>query len=284
MELNASASLNSDILIIVGILTVSAFGALIAALAIRSKRFSFVKSHSNALSQLEIENEKLESKLDRTLNRQCKIPPRCLKSKRQFDQFDPRKTICKIIYDDFDKYTGLIHTARENETNYRDYRQKLTAILENDTAPEDLPRFFFSSSQYQSIEKELFDKETHQPAPLTMTLKWQYTSPKGRNSYQDSMRFNLKELSELLEKVKKQSDYKQSAAYQRALMTKSLRYKILKRDGYRCQLCGRRAVDGHDVLLEVDHKIPVSQGGQTVEENLWTLCWDCNRGKRAKPL
>lgn len=57
MELNASASLNSDILIIVGILAVSALGALIAALAIRSKRYSFVKSHSNALSQLEIENE-----------------------------------------------------------------------------------------------------------------------------------------------------------------------------------------------------------------------------------
>lgn len=284
MELDANASLNLGIPITVCILIISALGALIAALIIRNKRYSFVKSHSDALSQLEIENEKLESKLDRTLNRQCKIPPRCLKSKRQFDRFDPKKTICKIIYDDFDKYTGLIHVARENETNYRDYRQKLTTILENNTTPENLPRFFFSNSQYQSIEKELFDKETHQAAPFAIALKWHYTSPKGRNSYQDSTRFNLEELTELLEKVKRQSDYEQSAAYQRALMTQSLRHKILKRDGYRCQLCGRQAIDGHDVRLEVDHKIPVSQGGQTVEENLWTLCWDCNRGKGAKPL
>lgn len=56
------------------------------------------------------------------------------------------------------------------------------------------------------------------------------------------------------------------------------RFRILKRDGYRCQLCGRTAQDG--VTLEIDHKHPRAKGGTDDEANLWTLCWDCNRGNR----
>lgn len=56
-----------------------------------------------------------------------------------------------------------------------------------------------------------------------------------------------------------------------------LRFQILKRDGYRCQLCGRSAQDG--ISLEVDHRMPRAQGGSNDSDNLWTLCWECNRGK-----
>lgn len=59
----------------------------------------------------------------------------------------------------------------------------------------------------------------------------------------------------------------------------SLRFKVLERDKYRCVRCGATA---NDRKLEVDHKIPVSQGGNDSLDNLQTLCWDCNRGKRNK--
>lgn len=62
----------------------------------------------------------------------------------------------------------------------------------------------------------------------------------------------------------------------------TLRFRIFKRDGYRCQLCGRSAADG--VTLEVDHKIPRAKGGGNHPTNLWTLCFDCNRGKRDADL
>lgn len=61
-----------------------------------------------------------------------------------------------------------------------------------------------------------------------------------------------------------------------------LRFTILKRDGYRCQLCGRDARDG--IKLEVDHKVARSKGGSDNPINLWTLCFDCNRGKRDADL
>ena len=60
-------------------------------------------------------------------------------------------------------------------------------------------------------------------------------------------------------------------------LSKKERFKILKRDNFRCQLCGRSADDG--TVLHVDHKIPKAKGGSNQRENLWTLCADCNLGK-----
>ena len=57
----------------------------------------------------------------------------------------------------------------------------------------------------------------------------------------------------------------------------SRRFEILKRDGFKCQLCGISREDG--AQLEVDHRIPVTKGGSNDDHNLWTLCFDCNRGK-----
>lgn len=68
----------------------------------------------------------------------------------------------------------------------------------------------------------------------------------------------------------------------RQRMSLRLRFQILKRDAYRCQICGRSAQDG--ITLEVDHKIAVVKGGRDIPANLWTLCFDCNRGKRDASL
>jgi 5-methylcytosine-specific restriction endonuclease McrA len=61
------------------------------------------------------------------------------------------------------------------------------------------------------------------------------------------------------------------------LRSSGLRYTILKRDGFRCVLCG---VTAETSLLEIDHIIPVVRGGGTDETNLRTLCHICNTGKR----
>jgi hypothetical protein len=60
----------------------------------------------------------------------------------------------------------------------------------------------------------------------------------------------------------------------------SLRFEILKRDDYRCQMCGVTAKDG--ATLEIDHIHPVSRGGTNEPDNLQVLCRDCNAGKGAQ--
>lgn len=63
----------------------------------------------------------------------------------------------------------------------------------------------------------------------------------------------------------------------------ALRFAIFKRDKYRCQICGRN-VQEHGVVLEVDHRVPRAKGGTDDPANLWTLCFDCNRGKSDSDL
>ena len=46
-----------------------------------------------------------------------------------------------------------------------------------------------------------------------------------------------------------------------------------------CQYCGQSAPD---VVLEVDHIVPVAEGGDNDIMNLITSCRDCNRGKVRK--
>jgi len=55
------------------------------------------------------------------------------------------------------------------------------------------------------------------------------------------------------------------------------RFFVLKRDGFTCRMCG---ANGPGVKLEVDHIVPVAKGGTDALDNLHTLCFDCNRGKR----
>lgn len=66
------------------------------------------------------------------------------------------------------------------------------------------------------------------------------------------------------------------ARKERKPLSKKLRFLVLERDGFRCQLCGKTA---RGTKLEVDHRVPVSKGGTDSLNNLWTLCIDCNRGK-----
>ncbi len=53
------------------------------------------------------------------------------------------------------------------------------------------------------------------------------------------------------------------------------RKNILRRDGHRCQYCGRT-----EVALTIDHLMPVSRGGEDTWENLVCACVDCNNRER----
>lgn len=67
----------------------------------------------------------------------------------------------------------------------------------------------------------------------------------------------------------------------RQSINKKLRFEVFKRDNFTCQYCGRKAPD---IVLNVDHIVPVSKGGTNELLNLTTSCFDCNNGKRDVPL
>lgn len=64
-------------------------------------------------------------------------------------------------------------------------------------------------------------------------------------------------------------------------MSVRTRFEVFKRDDFQCQYCGRRSPE---VVLELDHIVPICEGGTDDPINLRTSCWDCNRGKGGVPL
>lgn len=58
-----------------------------------------------------------------------------------------------------------------------------------------------------------------------------------------------------------------------------LRFIVMRRDDFKCRICGKSPANNPGTELEVDHIIPWSKGGETVIDNLQTLCFECNQGK-----
>jgi diadenosine tetraphosphate (Ap4A) HIT family hydrolase len=57
----------------------------------------------------------------------------------------------------------------------------------------------------------------------------------------------------------------------------TIRYEVLKRAKFRCELCG---VPADEKALEVDHIVPRNKGGSDDATNLQALCYSCNAMKR----
>jgi hypothetical protein len=62
------------------------------------------------------------------------------------------------------------------------------------------------------------------------------------------------------------------------------RFLVMRRDSFKCRLCGASPAMNPGTTLVVDHIKAWECGGETVMENLQTLCETCNGGKSNLPL
>ncbi len=58
-----------------------------------------------------------------------------------------------------------------------------------------------------------------------------------------------------------------------------MRFHVMRRDEFKCRLCGASPALVPGTILVIDHVLPWSKGGNTVVENRQTLCETCNGGK-----
>jgi len=58
-----------------------------------------------------------------------------------------------------------------------------------------------------------------------------------------------------------------------------LRFMVMRRDNFKCRICGKSPATDSKIILHVDHIKAWANGGETVIDNLQTLCSDCNIGK-----
>ena len=111
---------------------------------------------------------------------------------------------------------------------------------------------------------------------------------KQKSSYQleDFKLFSKSEVDELIslcekkidEYIKKRGDAIWShRKMNRAPISGTLRYEVLKRAAFRCELCG---ISADEKALEVDHIVPKNTGGEDSIHNYQALCYSCNASKR----
>lgn len=117
---------------------------------------------------------------------------------------------------------------------------------------------------------------------LTVEYTFSYTSGGGMAQRKFTVPMTEETIVELIETLENKLTLSAFTKEQRALMTNRLREAIKKRDNFTCCSCGNSIYKEPNLLLEIDHIVPVSKGGCTVKENLQTLCWKCNRAKSNK--
>lgn len=206
-------------------------------------------------------------------------------SKRQLDNLSLYDYLVSLIDSNESFYRSIIQKISSNKKEYNKYINQVYNIKSSATE-EFCQSFGFTITKFLKYEERVFKKKILREPQVNVEIycKATYTSPQGRNHYWKDRSFHYEEFEKIFKdtiEAKKQRQTRQhQIEVERAKMTNSLRYDILKRDNFRCQICGSSAQDG--VKLHVDHIIPVAKGGQTIASNLRTLCDRCNIGKSDK--
>ena len=202
-------------------------------------------------------------------------------SKQKYDRFDLPGWLAMNVLDNEKWFAQEIDIRQAATRSFGAYKLDVDAIAGQFLGRSSHPRI--KEARFAALEKRRFDRrKLTYPTPtarVSSTVK--YRSPKGQNSYARSVTWDFGQLKLGLETAQatraRQSTTQALRQRERSLMTSSLRMTILRRDNYRCRMCGASASNG--ATLHVDHIIPVSRDGRTVPENLQALCEPCNLGK-----
>lgn len=197
---------------------------------------------------------------------------------------NPLEYIVKYFYPSkrlYPKQIRKLYRLVEELETLRDAKQ----IIENYKAEYqqylgDVPRFVMENDEAGFYSRLGF--ATIDESVLTVEYKFSYTSGGGMAQRSFTVPMTEETIAELIKVLESKLTATAFAKEQRTLMTKKLREFIKSRDNFTCCNCGNSVYIEPNLLLEIDHIIPVAKGGRTVEDNLQTLCWKCNRAKSDK--
>lgn len=167
-----------------------------------------------------------------------------------------------------------LETLREAKQIIENYKKEYQKYL------SDVPDFVLKNDEdgfYSRLGFAVINESV-----LTVEYKFSYTSSGGMVQKSFTVPMNEETIVELIKALESKLTMSAFVKEQRTLMTKKLREFIKERDNYTCCNCGNSIHKEPNLLLEIDHIVPVSKGGETKESNLQTLCWKCNRAKSDK--
>lgn len=201
-------------------------------------------------------------------------------SKRNCEKLTFSDIIYYYLENNIDNLKNDIENIVYNKNLYLEYIEEFDMISGH---PENqiLQELKMSEEKFLKYENKLIKKYKYKDSfNLIANVKIYYLSPKGRNYYEKKDVLYFDDLIYIYNQYKTIRNNKKIQEIERSKMSASIRYDVLRRDNYRCQICGATQFDG--VKLHVDHIIPISKGGKTEMNNLRTLCDRCNLGKSNK--
>jgi hypothetical protein len=198
----------------------------------------------------------------------------------------PFKYLCKYFniktdeetLSNFENVLNDFAAAEQGKKLLLDERELIVNSIKNS-----IPALIFTLSKERLIKKLGFEtidlSDLHFPV-----YTFQYVSAGGNSSARCDIKLDVENLDKFVNYINDLVKFRNSIQGQRSLMTSKLREHIKQRDNYTCKSCSISTHTERNLLLEIDHIIPLSKSGFTTESNLQTLCWKCNRTKGAKIL
>lgn len=199
-------------------------------------------------------------------------------------RMQPFKYVCKYFninqteetLEKFENLLNNLEAAREGQVLLKKEKNRILESIEKETPP------IIKKYGMDKFQRKLGFKIVEFGELQFQKYVFQYVSPGGNASLQCDVVMDIDNLNSFINYLSEIIKFRNSVQGQRALMTSSLRRKILKRDNFTCQCCGNSNRFEPNLLLEIDHIIPLAKGGMTTENNLQVLCWKCNRKKGTK--
>lgn len=196
----------------------------------------------------------------------------------------PFKYVCKYFnikeneqsLQRFEDIINNFSAAEDGKTMLKNKRAQIIESIEQDI-PSIIQKFFKTKLTSELGFDEFNFEEMYFPV-----FSFRYISAGGKSGTQFDLTMDIPMMERFVVYLSERVKFKKSAEGQRRLMTPKLRQEIISRDDFTCKQCGNSTRNEPNLLLEVDHIVPVSKGGMTEESNLQTLCWKCNRSKGAK--
>lgn len=176
----------------------------------------------------------------------------------------------------YESILNNFEAAEDGKISIQTEKKKILDSIQNDV-PIIIKKF-----SSKKLEKKLGFEEVDMSTAYFPKYIFKYISSGGNASTECDVIMDIDNLNRFILFLSEKIKFNKSIAGQRALMTSKLRQRIKERDGFTCKQCGASVQKEPNLLLEIDHIIPVSKGGLTTEDNLQTLCWRCNRKKGNK--
>lgn len=267
------------IILVVILATIVIVVSIAISISVYNKKYrNFVLNHCESIKQLKLINAKYNFNIVPNMDM-----TNTYDNENMYGDISCMDYLIYQLAYNYRKVENCLDATYANQSLFREYKKEykencLSVVKQYDV--NEIPK---NKNKLEKTEINELAKLIKSPViNFSITVKLVLTQINGVYRHSKYDVFHGEKLEAIIEDVKdrrgsyyeRQYIWNAICRVERGKVTNRMRFFIYERDGYRCQICGRRTDD-----LEVDHIIPISKGGKSTPDNLQTLCHRCNYRK-----